>query len=606
MDLQAAINTASSGATLQIPDNERCIGNFVIDKPLTIVGGINSTILAGMGNEFPAVYIPPGTGPVVLRKLNISLLDTITRIGDIVRYGGSTFDTGQTSLDKCPQGLWLDECDVFGLPTAESQRGISANGANFKATKTKVREIHGKGYDTQAICSWNGPGPFLIEGCYLEAAGENVMFGGALPIIQDLIHSDIAVRRCVFFKPPAWRGVWTVKNLFELKNARRVVVEGNVFDGNWTDAQAGRAIAFTPRPSDSGSWALIEDVLFQHNVIRNVGSGLIVLGADEAPAPTETRLRRIAVRNNVWLIDGPKYGSNGAFATVINKTEDVSIEHNTVIQTGSIVVTDYEPNTRFSYRNNVSRHNEYGIFGSGVGIGNAALAHYFPGSIVDGNVIAKEINAPSNVESLYPAGNHFPAALAAVGFVDLGAGNYRLSDSSPYKGKGTDGKDPGCDIEALLAAQGGLVSTPTPTPEPTPSPTNPIPVPSGSTVTDSTGGVWTIGLNKETLRNGTQMGGGQGTEYRYVDKVVYVFGLDNNWWRWANGWLSAGPTEPGGTVTEPTPTPTPEPRILLWPNDKAAQNVIWEKQASEGYRSNRHVERPKNMPKGNYVEFVKW
>ena len=28
---------------------------------------------------------------------------------------------------------------------------------------------------------WNGPGPFLIENNYLEAAGENIMFGGNDP-----------------------------------------------------------------------------------------------------------------------------------------------------------------------------------------------------------------------------------------------------------------------------------------------------------------------------------------------------------------------------------------------------------------------------------------
>src|SRR5688572_18139639 len=119
MDLQHTINTASSGATIQIPDNERCIGNFIIDKPLTIVGGVGSTILAPTGHSEtdwanPALEIPPLTGPVVLRKLNITITDTVKNFWDLVRYGGADAASGQTSADKAPQGLWLDECDVFG------------------------------------------------------------------------------------------------------------------------------------------------------------------------------------------------------------------------------------------------------------------------------------------------------------------------------------------------------------------------------------------------------------------------------------------------------------------------------------------------------------
>jgi hypothetical protein len=155
---------------------------------------------------------------------------------------------------------------------------------------------------------------------------------------------------------------------------------------------------------------------------------------------------------------------------------------------------------------------------------------------------------------------------------------------------------------------------PQPQPEPVPPPTIPAPLP-GSTVTDFTGGVWTIGPNKETLRNEIWMSGGRGTEYRYVDQIVYVLGMDNNWWKWINnGWVQHGATAPG---TTPTPTPAPEPkpepppvpappRVLLWPNDKSAQSALWKAQAVEGYRANQHVPRPSGAPKGNYVEFVKW
>lgn len=372
---------------------------------------------------------------------------------DLVRFG----DNEQTRMDQVPHHLEIDRSYIHGFKTQDVQRGISLNSAETNITNSYISEVHGKGYDTQAICGWNGPGPYKIINNHLEGAGENVLFGGATAAIPNLVPTDITIRNNYFPKPlswyvkhPSYAGIhWTVKNLFELKNARNVLVEGNVFEGNWTDAQAGRAIVFTPRPSDSGSWAVVEDVVFQHNIVRNVASGVILLGADEPPAPTETRLRRVKVFNNVFEIDGPRFGSDGVFATVINKTEDVTIEHNTVIQTGSIVLADYAPNTRFIYRNNITRHNEYGIFGGGVGIGNPGLKHYFPGSIVTGNVIAKEVNAPSNAESLYPAGNFFPPSMEAVGFVDYARGNYRLRPGSRFRSAATDGTDPGANVDKL-------------------------------------------------------------------------------------------------------------------------------------------------------------
>jgi len=427
---------------------------------------------------------------------------------DLLRLGQSE----QTTLAAVPHHLVIDRSYIHGFTTQEVQRGISMNSASTEVLNSYISDVHGRGYDTQAICTWNGPGPFKIINNYLEAAGENVMFGGSPAAIPNLVPTDIEIRNNYFFKPlswyvndPSYAGIrWSVKNLFELKNARQVIVEGNVFENNWTDAQAGRAIVFTPRPSDSGFAAVIEDVQFINNIIRNVGSGMLLLGRDEPPAPTDTRLRRMRIANNLFEnINGSRFGSNGAFLTVINGTEDVTIEHNTAIQTGNMIIADYAPNSRFVYRDNITRHNEYGIIGSGHGIGNDSISYYFPGSVITVNVIAKEVNAPWNVDLIYPTGNFAPASLDAVGFVDWKNGNYRLASSSQFKGAGTGGTDPGCNIDALNAALNGTASptpaptvtptptptptatpTPTPTPAPTPTPT-PTPTPSPTTLTVS-------------------------------------------------------------------------------------------------------------------------
>ena len=42
------------------------------------------------------------------------------------------------------------------------------------------------------------------------------------------------------FKPLSWVGAgYNVKNLFELKNGARVLVEGTIFENNWADGQSG-------------------------------------------------------------------------------------------------------------------------------------------------------------------------------------------------------------------------------------------------------------------------------------------------------------------------------------------------------------------------------
>src|SRR5687767_4853811 len=391
-------------------------------------------------NGEPIVKTNPGAHHYKFVGIEFSTSDAKVKVYDLIRLGD---DRSQSTIQSVPRHLIIDRSYIHGFKTQEVQRGIALNSAETEILNSYISEIHGKGYDTQAICGWNGPGPFKINDNYLEGSGENVMFGGALPTIPNLTITGIEFRRNHVVKPLSWRGVWTVKNLFELKNARNVLIDGNVFDGNWTDAQAGRAIVFTPRPSDSGVWAVIEDVQFTNNIIRNTESGILILGADQAPAPTETRLRRVTVRNNLW------FANNGAFATVIHKTEDVAIEHNTVFHGGNIISTDYEPSTRFIFRDNITRHNDYGIFGSGKGVGKTTIDYYFPGSVITGNVIAKEVNAPSNAESLYPAGNYFPESMQAVGFVDYERGNYRLRPGSRFHATATGGADPGANFEKL-------------------------------------------------------------------------------------------------------------------------------------------------------------
>jgi hypothetical protein len=66
---------------------------------------------------------------------------------------------------------------------------------------------------------------------------------------------------------------------------------------------------------------------------------------------------------------------------------------------------------------------------------------------------------PQFPPSTWPANNMFPQTIDDVQFTDYNdgnGGNYELLSSSPYKNKGSDGKDLGADIVALQAALTGV------------------------------------------------------------------------------------------------------------------------------------------------------
>ncbi|MFL6713963.1 MAG: hypothetical protein ACJ8LN_13725 [Sulfurifustis sp.] len=369
---------------------------------------------------------------------------------------------GETSVDKLPHHFVFDRCYIHGDAKGGSRRGIALNSRYTAVIDSYFADFKEVGADSQAILGWNGPGPFKIVDNYLEGAGENIMFGGSPPTIPDMVPADIEIRRNHFYKPlrwqvghPTYEGTpWTVKNLFELKNARRVLVDGNLFEQNWVHAQNGFAILFTVRAeSDAAKWAVVEDVTFANNVVRRSAAGVNVLGIDDTSPTRSGRTRRIAIKNNLFdEIGGAPWGGGGRLFQLLDGTEDIVIAHNTALQTENILFGgDGKPHARVVFANNVAPHNEYGIIGSGQGVGRPSLERYFPGAVVLRNVM------PGGSARMYPPDNFFPQSLDDVGFKLIGA-DYRLKDSSRYKSAASDGRDVGVDFDALWSALGPTLS----------------------------------------------------------------------------------------------------------------------------------------------------
>jgi hypothetical protein len=365
------------------------------------------------------------------------------------------FGRGVTAAGDLPHHIVFDRCYLHGDAKKGARRGIALNAREAAVVDSYLADFKEAGADSQAIAGWSGPGPFKIVNNYLEAAGENLLFGGADPPIRDLVPADIEIRRNHFAKPLAWKSgergyegtTWTVKNLLELKNARRVLIEGNLLEHNWVQAQNGFAILFTVRNQDGGApWSTIEDVTFVNNVLRHSAAGINMLGRDDNH-PSQAA-RRIVIRNNLFEdIGGPRWGGGGTLFQLLNGVGHVVIEHNTAAQSGTLIMAEGPtPHEGFVFRANIAPHNLYGIIGAGTGPGSPTIERFFPGGVVEQNVIAGAGSAR------YPRDNFFPGSLDGVGFVDRGRGDYRLGEGSRYR-RAAGGQDPGADVTVLDAAR---------------------------------------------------------------------------------------------------------------------------------------------------------
>ena len=370
-----------------------------------------------------------------------------TFIRDLVVLGTNT----ERFVEQLPHHIILDRCFVHGDPKRGARRGLAMNGRHLAVIDSYFSDFKDVGQDSQAVSGWGGSGPFKVVNNFLEGAGENLLFGGGDPSIRDLVPSDIEIRGNRVAKPLAWRpgepeydgSNWQVKILFELKNARRVWVDGNVFEYNWQHPGYGFGITFTVRNEEGRSpWAVIEDVTFTNNIVRHSPSAVNIMGFDDRHPPSEQG-KRILIRNNIFDdINGPRWGGKGRLFQLLRGTKDIVIEHNTAFHTGHILMAEGDPHEGFIYRSNIARHND-GMEGAGTGDGNSTLERHFPGAIVTRNVII------GGDAQRYPDGNFFPESVQAVPFANWSEGDYRLIPS------GAATQDvPGVDAQALCAALG--------------------------------------------------------------------------------------------------------------------------------------------------------
>jgi len=466
-DLHAALNNARPGDTITLARGETYVGNFTLPQKdgaqFITIRTAGADDVPENGRMTPDAALPlaklrsPNSEPVIQtapgahhwRLMLLELQSTTTGNGSDEILALGTVSAAQSSLSLVPHDIVVDRCYIHGDHAVGTKRCVGLDSAATTVTGSYISECKRIGQDAQAIAGFNGPGPFTITNNYLEGSGENIMFGGADPPIRDLVPSDIRITGNLISKPASWRTErWTVKNLVELKNARRVTISHNVIQFNWSGAQSGFGVLFTVRNQDGACpWCQVEDVVFENNILQHSGGGISILGFDDNHPSRQTR--NITIRNNVLTdIDERNWGGNGYAFLLVGGARDIVIDHNTIVQEHAhgLVLADGPPVLGFSFTNNIARHNDYGIMGSDHSPGLDTISAYFPASEIIANVIA------DGVPARYPRGNRFPSsAELRAQFVSYESGDYRLLTSSPWKHAGTDGNDLGADTAVMRA-----------------------------------------------------------------------------------------------------------------------------------------------------------
>jgi hypothetical protein len=600
-NLQPAIDAAVPGDTILLAAGQTFVGPFVLRAKsgsswITIRSDAADSALPGDGVRLVPSDKPGGntSRSLLPRLIGQSTLKTtpvlqtepgahhyLLKFLEIDGSANLGFETlialGENSTAAVPYDIVLDRVYAHGHPSKGQKRGIALNSIRTDVLNSYISDIKTVAADAQAICGFNGAGPFNIVNNYLEGTGENIMFGGADPLISNLVPSDIRIARNHISKPLAWRnpilavpgspqaaagtggrlaagthyfrivavmdtsynvavslpstavaattgssgavtlawsGVagadryriyrgssatsqsvymetpssstsftytgsgesggstptqatyWLVKNLFELKNAQRVRVEGNLIENNWAGGQFGYAIVLTPRNQDGNApWVRVRDIVITNNVIRHASGGVQITGYDYPNVSQQTQ--RVTVQNNLFDdIDTTKWGGTARVFVVGDGVASLTIDRNTIIHKTTAVLFAYGSQTMpgFVYTNNIAEHREYGITGDNGQPGQYALDMYFPASTVTYNVLA------GGMASRYPATNSFPTTQEWVAsFANFAAADYRVLSTSPFYRAGSGGSVPGANLSAIDAAIGFPTTLPSTAPAP---PTN--------------------------------------------------------------------------------------------------------------------------------------
>jgi len=519
-DLQHALNDAACGDTLKLEAGGVFSGHFVLpakpcddahwiilrtnapDSALPPEGTRLTPCYAGVASlpgrpSYPCAsaknvlarieYPKKGRGPIEFapganhyRFLGLE----ITRTASEESVSNLILIEGNSSADH----LVFDRDWIHGTAQSETTRGIGLGGSTDVAVvDSYFSDFHciaqiGTCTDAQAVAGGLGDkpmGPYKIENNFLEASGEMVIFGGGYATTAP---HDIEIRRNHMFRPMTWRKnapgfvgssdghPFIIKNLFELKNAERVLFENNVMENCWGGfSQEGYAILLTPRNQEPNRCpeCLVLDVTIRNSRISNIGAGFQIGNVpsdvgDYAKDGGRYSIHDVLVEN----LDGEKFQGHGVLFEIISTRvtlHDVSIDHVTGQATKSLFLIGERTNEakmpNFTFTNNLLGAGKQPVLLTGGGPENCAFrpevqgpAGVFESCFANAKVAGNLIIGGRNK---WPPKNFLVKNVSEVGFQAADQDqvrDYRLHPTSHYRSAGTDQKDVGANIDAIEAA----------------------------------------------------------------------------------------------------------------------------------------------------------
>ncbi len=222
--------------------------------------------------------------------------------------GGIIYNLVSNEKGGASDHLIFDRVWLHGTASDETNRGIALSGETYVAivdsffSDFKCVAVTGACVEAQAIAGGAGnqpQGTYKIVNNFLEAASQSIILGGGGASVTP---ADIEIRHNYLYKPPTWRPghpqfvgapngrPYIVKNLFELKNAQRVLFEGNVLENSWGGfTQTGFGIVLTPKNQGENTCPVcqVTDVTIRYCRMSHVASGFQIGNglSDQGAAP---------------------------------------------------------------------------------------------------------------------------------------------------------------------------------------------------------------------------------------------------------------------------------------------------------------------------------
>jgi hypothetical protein len=444
---------------------------------------------------------PSGSGPIALgaganhyRFLGLE----VTRLANASAVGNLAFPTaGSTGNHIIFDRVWM-----HGTVHDDTVRGIYLSGLTYVAlVDSYLNDFHceansGTCTDAQAIQGGLGTapgGPYKIVNNFLESSAENVLFGGGH---ATLTPADIEIRHNHFFKPLTWMpgqknvvlgnhgDPFVVKNHFELKNAQRVLFDGNVAENSWGGfSQDGFTIVLTPKNQVTKNGGVcpicqVTDVTIRNSKFSHLGGGFQIANALASPGGVVPPFagERYSIHDVILDdINDAMYKGQGQLAQVSTGVSapllsDVQITHVTAFPSHMLfdVGNNSSPKMpNFVFSNSIVTTGAFPIWTVGGGSTTCAYNHLVPSTVLNtcfsnftfsGNAL---IGVPSKFPpSSWPSGNLQLPDGDAAGFVNFNNGNggdYHLKSGGQFKSAASDGKDMGADVDAIEAAIAGAM-----------------------------------------------------------------------------------------------------------------------------------------------------